>query len=54
MYNIFCYRRHFVSGDVLLHGHGHGQGQGHGRGHGQFSPVKFLQIYYMYVVSNSF
>jgi hypothetical protein len=59
LYNIFCYRRRFVTevllprrfvtGDVLLHGHGHGQG--HGRGHGQISPVKFSQIYYMYICS---
>ncbi len=44
--------RRFVTGDVLLHGHGHGQG--HGRGHRQISPVKFSQIYYINIVSNSF
>ncbi len=52
LYNIFCYRRRFVTGDVLLHGHGHEQG--HGRGHGQISPVKFSRIYHMYIVSDSF
>ncbi len=61
LYNIFRYRRRFVTGDVLLPRRFvtgdvllHGHGQGHGRGHGQISPVKFSQIYHMYIVSNSF
>jgi hypothetical protein len=61
LYNIFCYRRRFVTGDVLLPRRFvtgdvllRGHGQGHGRGHGQISPVKFSRIYYMYIVSSSF